>query len=56
MAVGVLKLRVDDFWNMSLGEFCLAMDGHIMAQGGQAKKPLKWNDVLDEMDRVNVTN
>jgi hypothetical protein len=51
----VLKLKPDDFRSMSLGEFCLAMDGHMMTVGG-GKKPLKWNDVLDLKDKTNVTN
>jgi hypothetical protein len=52
MGLGVLKLTPKEFREYSLGEFCLAVDGYMMANG-QAKKPASWNDVLDELDKFN---
>ena len=43
----MLKLRPDEFRSMSMGEFSLALDGHLMTVGIK-KSDLTWNDVLEQ--------
>lgn len=37
IGLGVLKFPPDVFWNMTLGEFLAAMDGHSESLGGKSK-------------------
>ncbi len=48
----MLKLKPDDFRAMSIGEFALAMDGHLMSIGAK-KKGATWNDVLEAEAKAN---
>ena len=48
--LGVLKLRPDDFWNMSLQEYWLAIEGFNEYQGGEKQKDVPMlRDELEEM-------
>jgi hypothetical protein len=46
MALGVLKYTPDQFRDMTLGEFILAMDGVAMEKGTY-KSGVTWDEVLE---------
>ena len=51
IALGILKLKPDDFRKLSPAEFLLAIEGHQMSIGTfKTEEDLEWNDFLNMRD------
>jgi len=51
IGLGVLKIPPSEFWQMSLKELYLAIDGHQEATGAKAEQPLRKAELEELMLR-----